>query len=386
MPSITRARAFAVELPFRNPFKHSAAERASSNSLFLELTLSDGQVGFGECLPRRYVTGEDRDASFTLLEQHVLPRLLGRTFSSMEEVMEFLAACDGKAPPRWLDPALPQTAAWSAVDLALLDAFGRSFGCRALESRREPLPSAFRYSGVLSATSGWPMFRSALKQRLFGIRQIKLKVEGKGAEDSVRTARRALGRRLDLRVDANMAWSVEEAIPIMQALARHGVRSFEQPLPADDIDGMARLVAETGLGVMADESLGDRDSLTRLIEARACTAVSIRVSKCGGLVASLARAKEALAAGLTVQIGCQVGESSLMSAAHLALVQCVQQVAYGEGCFGHFLLREDPASPLLQFGFGGRPPEAPPGPGLGVSVQVEPLATSATKIVTLGGQ
>jgi muconate cycloisomerase len=111
-----------------------------------------------------------------------------------------------------------------------------------------------------------------------------------------------------------------------------------------------------------------------LIEARACTAVNVRISKCGGLTAALSRCREALAAGLVVQIGCQVGESSLLSSAHLALVSMVQKVTYAEGCFGHFLLAEDPVAPLLQFGRGGRPPEIPTGAGLGVTVDEGALA------------
>ena len=73
-----------------------------------------------------------------------------------------------------------------------------------------------------------------------------------------------------------------------------------------------------------------------------------------------------------LQVGCQVGESSLLSAAQLTLLQALAPltpgVRYAEGCFGRHLLREDPASPLVQFGYGGRPPRRPAGPGLGVQI------------------
>ena len=80
------------------------------------------------------------------------------------------------------------------------------------------------------------------------------------------------------------------------------------------------------------------------------------------------------ATGLTVQVGCQVGESSLLSAAHLILVSGVRQVTYAEGCFGAHLLREDPAQPMLQFGYGGRPPQLVDGPGLGVQIDESVLS------------
>ena len=383
MPRIQSFEIYSVDLPFKNPFKHSAAERASSYSLFLKCVTDSGAIGFGECLPREYVTGESRDGAMQMLAKAMLPRLVGREFDSTAELEAFLRDCDGKAPADWALDDAPQTAAWSAVDLALLDAFGRAFQERAMEAERKPLPPTFRYSGALSSTGGWPLVKSALKQRLFGLRQIKLKVEREGIVAAVATARRVLGGKVDLRLDANMAWSVDEAIETMADLARYGVTSVEQPIASDDIAGLARLVAATNVGVMVDESLTDRDSLERLIKVRACTAVNVRISKCGGLTAALARCREALAAGLVVQIGCQVGESSLLSSAHLALVSMVQSVTYAEGCFGHFLLKEDPVAPLLQFGRGGRPPAIPAGPGFGVTVDESALARWTTRKETV---
>jgi muconate cycloisomerase len=151
-----------------------------------------------------------------------------------------------------------------------------------------------------------------------------------------------------------------------------GIGSFEQPIAADDLAGLARLVAESSAQIMVDEGLTNRDSLQRFISHRACTAANVRISKCGGLVGADARCREALAAGLLLQVGCQVGESSLLSAAHLTLLSALAPltpgVRFAEGCFGRHLLREDPVSPLVQFGYGGRPPRRPPGAGLGIRV------------------
>lgn len=372
MARFTSVEVRAVDLPFRKPFKHAAAERNSSYSLFVSGTTDAGAVGFGECLPREYVTGESRDGVFELLRERVLPRLLEEDFTSYEAAMAFLERCDGKAPADWVDPNVPQTAAWCAVDLMLLDAFGRVFERPALGTR-PPLPKDARYSGVASAEAGASLLKTALKLRLYGIREVKAKVGAGVAADDLLTLRRVLGRRGDIRVDANMEWSVEQAFRSMSSMAELGIESFEQPIAADDLEGLARLVRETRLGVMADESFSDRESLQTLVERKACTAVNVRVSKCGGLVAARARCREALAAGLVVQIGCQVGESSLLSAAHLELLAQVPEARYLEGCFGLLLLREDPVSPVLQFGWGGRAPAPPGGSGLGVSVDQSAL-------------
>jgi L-alanine-DL-glutamate epimerase-like enolase superfamily enzyme len=372
MPTVTSLQLFAVDLPFKTAFRHAAAARTTSESLFLRVGLDSGVDGWGEALPRAYVSGESRQDAFALLRDQVLPALVGRTFQSLPEVVSFLEKCDGKAPTEWVRPEVPQTSAWCSVDLALLDAFGKEFG-HPVSLGGQPSGGAlerYRYSGAVSAGRGWPYARSLLKVRAFGFPQVKLKLGGDGALQAARTARRLLGRRVELRVDANMAWGVEQALEVIQELRTVGIQSFEQPIAAGDLAGLARLVAESSAGIIVDEGLTDRDSLQRFISQRACTGANVRISKCGGLVGAYARCREALDAGLVLQVGCQVGESSLLSAAHLTLLSALAPlrpgVRYAEGCFGRHLLREDPVSPLVQFGYGGRPPPRPPGAGLGV--------------------
>src|SRR5215218_7784736 len=128
MPTVTELQLFAVDLPFKVAFRHAAAVRTSSQSLFLRVGLDSGAEGWGESLPRAYVSGERREGAFALLRNSILPALVGRSFQSLPEVVSFLEKCDGKAPTEWVRPEVAQTSAWCCVDLALLDAFGRAFG------------------------------------------------------------------------------------------------------------------------------------------------------------------------------------------------------------------------------------------------------------------
>jgi L-alanine-DL-glutamate epimerase-like enolase superfamily enzyme len=382
MPMVTKLDLFAVDLPFKVAFRHAAAARTTSDSLFLRAHLDNGVEGWGEALPRAYVSGESREQAFGLLRDTILPALVGRSFGSLPEAVSFLEKCDGKAPPEWVAPEVPQTSAWCSVDLALLDALGRASGEQARPAAGDQAPTAaslgrYRYSGVVSAGRGWPYALSLLKNRAFGFRHVKLKLEHDGAVRAARTARRLLGRRADLRVDANMAWDVEQALEVIGRLRAVGIRSFEQPVASTDLAGLARLVAESSAQIMVDAGLTDRDSLQRFIAQRASTAANVRISKCGGLIGGYARCREALDAGLLLQVGCPVGESSRLSAAHVALLSALASlrpgVRYAEGCFGRHLLREDPAAPLIQFRYGGRPPARPPGAGLGVQIDLAAL-------------
>ncbi|MFC1823870.1 enolase C-terminal domain-like protein [Thermodesulfobacteriota bacterium] len=384
---MTQVKAFelyALDIPFRRPFRHAAADRHTSESLLLKCVTGSGKVGYGECLPRPYVTGETRDGSIELLRSRILSRMLDQEFSGFDHVKFFLETCDGKAPEEWVPPGVPQNAAWAAVDLALLDAFGHEFDMPVRLGPEEGPDSSLRYSFIFSADRGPKAFLTLALFFLLGFRQAKIKVEKEIPNIFSRIALRLLSAFGEPRVDVNMAWDMPGAIKAMQHLSRCGVQSFEQPIKADDINGMSRLIQETGLDVIADESFTDRDSLETLITSRACTGVNVRISKCGGLVAAHKRCKRALESGLKVQIGAHVGETSLLSAAQVLLAAGVKGATYIEGCFGQYLLQEDPFRPVITFGYGGRPPELPEGPGLGVRIDEEILGRWGVKKHTIG--
>jgi muconate cycloisomerase len=360
------------------PFRHAAARRVRSESIFVRLHLDNGIDGWGEALPRPYVTDETVDEAVRFLRDWIGPAISGRQFTDLADAVDFLTDCDGAAPTAWAPATSRHAAAWSAIDLALLDAFARADGRSVLAglvdppSRRDESAFPVRYSGVASADRRSHLLATLAKMRLFGLRQVKLKADTDHAVEVARTARHILGHRADIRVDANMAWPAADAEGLVNELGKVGIAWFEQPVAACDMDTMAQLVARTGASIVADESFTSRASLDSLIARRACTGVNVRISKCGGLVAALARCRQALDAGLDLQVGCHVGESSLLSSAQLTLLAALSAhesaVRYAEGCYGERLLARDPASPKLQFGYGGRPPARPDGLGFGVSV------------------
>jgi len=390
---VTELQIFAVDLPLRVRFRHAAAQRRSSESVFVRLHLDDGVDGWGESLPRPYVTGETVEGAVELLRDRVAPALVGEHFASLGDVVAFLAECDGAAPDAWVPRDCPQAAAWCAIDLALLDAFARREGRPALAALTDGRSTGRasvrspRYSGVASADTGPKALTTLLKMRAFGLRELKIKVDAERAVAAVRTARRTLGSRADLRVDANMAWSAADAGGFVEQLMELGVHWFEQPVGADDLTTMARLVERSGADIVADESFTTRSSLESLLAARAVTGVNARISKCGGLIATQARCHEAFEAGLLLQVGCHVGESSLLSSAQLALLAALAAhgipVRYAEGSFGRHLLPDEPVAPTLQLRRGGRLPARPAGDGFGVRVDPAAVALRAAATATI---
>jgi muconate cycloisomerase len=247
-------------------------------------------------------------------------------------------------------------------------------------NERKTWPTRLRYSPVISSDAG---LKKLLPIRLLGFPQVKVKVEKGSAAWQVKRVRKILGKKRGIRIDANMAWTPEEALAEFPALQDLGVESCEQPVAPENIDGLALLTRKSKMRIMVDESLDSRESLDLLIRREACDAVNVRISKCGGLTASYNRCMEALAAGLVVQIGCQVGESSLLSSAHMTLATAVPATTWAEGCFGPLLLGVDPARPTLMFRPCGLPPPFPDAPGLGVTVNEKTLRQHSSRVFRL---
>ncbi len=217
-------------------------------------------------------------------------------------------------------------AAFCSVELALIDwslrAIGHSLSDVLIPARKEVV-----YSGVVSADD--PASAATIAGRFVEHGIIHLKIKVGTSEDVARVAavRKAVGGSVELRADANAAWTAEEAIERLDELRPFALSSIEQPVAADDIDGMRRVRERAGIRVMADESLVTSAQARRLIELRACDLFNIRVSKCGGITGSLSIAELARRSGIGIQVGAQVGETAIITAAGRHLRAHVPEIA-----------------------------------------------------------
>ena len=348
---------YQLRIPFHRSFRHALQSREESDSVIVKVTGSDGRSGYGEGLPRSYVTGETAESLVAHIRQQLAPRIFAEAFAPGWETFEYLQS----AMPEWTksDHASGRVIAWNAafcaVELALLDWSLRADHC-ALADLLPPGRLDVVYSGVISADA--PGEAAALAQRMarLGLRQIKVKV-GTG-DDAARleAVRNAAGDAVELRADANGAWSADKAIESLRRLAKFKLAAIEQPVAAEDFAGMKAVRDHGGVAVMADESLVTLDQARRLIELDACDCFNIRLSKNAGIAGSLAAAKLAAEHGVRIQIGAQVGETGILSAAGRTLAAHLPELAFAEGSFGTWLLSEDVTYESVAFGTGGRAP------------------------------
>jgi L-alanine-DL-glutamate epimerase-like enolase superfamily enzyme len=364
---ITRFDIITVDIPMRQAVRHTLAERSVARNILVAAQDEAGNTGWGECCPRPYVTGETIDSVKQDLGTTILPRLLDRELESFEQARTLLE-------PLLDTLARNQQAAFCAAELAVLDLASRSFGYSAGMVLGPVQAPQVRYSGVIATDEIESVKQNAAFMAKFGVGDVKVKV-GASLESNLEilvAARAVLGDKVTLRIDANCAWSAEESLRQLEAMQAFSLTGVEQPVPGEDIEGMRTVTAAKLVPVVADESLCSLEDARTLIREQACDVFNVRISKCGGLINAGRIDRLAREAGLACQLGAQVGEAGILSAAGRHYATRSPGVRWCEGSYGQLLLQEDITEPDITVGPGGIAP-ALEGVGIGVSPVPERL-------------
>ncbi len=357
---ITCADILTVEIPMRFAVCHALAERRTAQNVLVAVRDESGNVGWGECCPRPYVTGETVDSVKNELAAVVLPKLLGLEFTDLNELAAALTLMLD-------DLRRDQQAAFCASELALLDLAGKVWGVSAGSVLGPVLTEQIRYSGVIAAGDLEAVSEYVNLIKGFGVPEIKVKM-GQSLDLNLailEKVRELLGEACNLRIDANGAWSDDEALRQLEAMEDYRLVGVEQPVPAGDLEGMRRVTAAGLVPVVADESLCSLQDAEALIDAGACDIFNVRVSKCGGLINVGRIHQRAREAGLRCQLGAQVGETGLLSVAGRHYATRCPNVLWFEGSYGGLQLEDEITEPDSTLGPDGWAP-ALDTPGLGV--------------------
>jgi L-Ala-D/L-Glu epimerase len=362
-----------VRIPLRKPIRHASHVRSDTDNLVVRVTLADGAVGHGEGVPREYVTGETIDSALDLLRRSDLR-------GQFSDHADYPAAVAGierlKLADIPGDERLCQgNGARCAVELALLDAYGKHFGQPLSAAVRIAAPDLFeprqrvQYSGAITSTAGWKLRIAAIKMRVYGFSHLKVKV-GIAGQDDVRrlaTIRRRVGKRMRIRIDANEAWTADNAVARIAELKSSNLDWVEQPIPHEQVKALADIRKKTGVRIMHDESLCGMVDAERAVADQTCDLFNLRLSKCGGFLPTLRLAQFAARHGVGCQLGCQVGETAILSAAGRHFAASVRGLECIEGSYDRHLVKEALGDRDFTFGWGGWA-SALPGPGLGVDL------------------
>jgi L-Ala-D/L-Glu epimerase len=422
LPKLT-ATLHQLELPFRRPFGHVLATRDRAEALVLVLTSDEGPggrgapavVGVGECVPRAYVTGETFETVWRAIRGVSLPQLWQRVDRSSRaalvrsvEQLRLPALLGGASPPPGPPeppgppgprgpsaepPPRPALAAACAVELALLDLACKLEGWYFAELAFEMgLPAELLSRQPLAETISIPLdFTRAPAELapLVGSRlgHLKVKVGADLAADvrRLRECRQLFGPALSLSVDANMAWSLEEALRAAEAFAPFGVAWYEEPLQPAARPRYRELRERAGVAVMLDEAACSFEETRAAITAGACDLINLRLSKCGGYLSSLRLAELAAAAAVRCQHGTQVGQLGFLNAAGRHFTSTVRGLVACEGGPGLANLRDFPTTHRLELDWNAGHLVGLRGPGLGAEPDPAKLRQYTTRATSWDG-
>ena len=358
-----------VKLPFSFDFSHSLRKRSYVNNIIVEIIAQNGEIiGYGEGAPRSYVTGESIESTAKSIRCFIQQDTFPRKLNDISQIWNFIDdITNGKE----------HNAAICALETSLLDALGKSQNRYIIEYfSKDFITDNVYYGAAIPLDNKKRIIEMCRLIKTLKINTLRLKF-GKDLEqnkDILDTVHSMFTGDYDLRVDINCSWNSKLAFKHIPLLKKYRVKAIEQPMiPGNpDIAEFAGLMQNSGITLMADESACSFEDVEKIVTESYYKMINIRLSKCGGFRNSLKLIDYLRLNRVPFQIGCQLGESGVLSAAGRVLCLLCRDAAYYDGSYDEFLLKENVTFENVSFGEEGK---AGPlnNPGLGVTVSPQRL-------------
>jgi L-alanine-DL-glutamate epimerase-like enolase superfamily enzyme len=296
MPLITAVELLHVDLPPQVPRSDAIQSFVTQETPFVRITCDDGSQGIGYT----YTIGTGGSSVMALLHDHLAPRLIGRDPAHIEQIWRELMFFTHATTVGAIT-----SLALAAIDTALWD-----WRCR-----RDGQPLWLAAGGakqripVYTTEGGWlhlptdTIVAETLAAQAAGFKGAKIKVGLPHVSEDVarlKAVRKAVGDGFEIMVDANQCFTLSEALRRAPRYAELGIAWLEEPLPADDITGHARLAAASEVPIAVGESLYSASQFAAYIQQGACSIVQVDVARIGGITPWLKVAHMAEAFNLAV--------------------------------------------------------------------------------------
>jgi L-Ala-D/L-Glu epimerase len=327
-----------LKLRTRHPFIIARGGRSDYESVWVRFKGGEGHEGWGEAAPSSFY-GETPEVMLGALQRY--GGLLPDDPFDLEETER-----------RWEESLRRNPATRAALSSALHDLVGKRLGIPVwrlwgLDPGRAP-----RSTFTIGLDTPEKMSAKVKEAAEYPILKIKLGTERD--EEILRTVRDATDR--EIRVDANCGWTLKQTVQMLPVLKEFGVTVLEQPLPPEQLDGLAEIRRRAEIPLVADESCETAADIPRLVGK--VDGINIKLAKCGSLREAIRMIAIARAHGMIVMVGCMIESSiAITAAAHFTpLVDIVD-------LDGAALLSNDP---FVGASITGGQVSLPSGPGLGL--------------------
>ncbi len=328
---IVEARVEELILPKKDKdWKFALAANPMTEGWIVSIRDEDGTIGYGYASTMNHY-GAPHEAVKGALDR-LCKRLIGRDAREIASIMGDL------------DRAMAgNNQAKSGIDCALHDLAARRLGVPICDLFGGPAVREFATLRILPIKSPADMAKNARTLAQHGVRHFKIKVHGEVEEDVARVAaiRAELGAEAHLTIDANQSYAPKDAIRALNLMAPYRIDLAEQPVKANDLLGLKAVTQAVPVTVEADEAAYSLDQVMILVRERIVDAISLKITKLGGLRKTYAAAQICDAGGVKYRLGAHVGPM-LLAAHALQLAAALPGIWYASELSEFDGLADDP--------------------------------------------
>jgi len=311
---ITDIRFGMLRVPLKTPFKTALRTVEAVEDIVVMINTDSGHVGYGEAPATAVITGDTHGSIVEAIRNYISPRLIGADIANLNHITQLIQGAMEK-----------NTSAKAAVEIAVYDLFGQLYNAPLyrLLGGGDPVITT---DITISVDTIDKMVADSISAVERGFDSLKIKV-GKdiGVDiERVKAIYAAVEGRALLRLDANQGWTAKQAVYALHLLEDAGVllELVEQPVKAQDLDGMKYVTERVHTPIMADESVFGPTEVVDLIRMRAADIINIKLMKTAGLSNAIRIADICAMYEIECMIGCMLETSiSVAAAVHLAVAK-----------------------------------------------------------------
>lgn len=366
--SIDRVTIYKLDIPLKKPFVISLGPIYAANNIIVTIQTKNGITGTGECSPFMTINGESQQTCFEV-GQYLASGLKGKVATALAENHAAMNKI-----------IYGNTSIKSAFDIAMYDIAAQEAGVPLYKFLGGKKNKKIITDYTISIGTPEEMAAHALELKKSGFKIIKVKLGhgGKTDVERIKAIRKAIGKNISLRIDANQGWSVHEAISTLQALEPYRIQYCEEPIPRWDFMELKKVRSQSPVKIMADESVLDEHDAKRLIGLKACDMFNLKLGKSSGIYRALKIIHLAEAAGMEMQVGGFMESRIAMTVnAHLALAS--SNIRYFD-FDTPLMFSSDPVEGGMIYGHTGQISLSET-PGIGACVKSSVLAALKNKVV-----
>ncbi len=364
-------------IPLKKPYKLSKRYGYLENTkpVVIKIHTDDGLTGYGETDPMGRFTGETPETVAAVLKTDLAPAVLGEDPTNLHLVHETLDAV-----------VRDNHMAKGAIDIACYDLLGKASGMPLYRVLGGSLYEELPIMGSIGGGSVEETVAAANAEKNKGYHSLMVKVGGDPVQDGERVlaVRDSLGKDYPLIVDANQGYDVSSALRFIEIARQANPVLFEQPVDAENIEGIAAIRKKCGVPISVDESILSYRHAQEVIRLEAADVFSIKVCKNGGIKATLQIIELARSKGIDILFNSMIEEGITQAASlHIALTTS-NLFPFGHAYFSPLRLAADItdySSNIVE----GRV-RAPKSPGLGIKILEDVLDTFTIRKETIKPQ